>query len=175
MSVVLRSVAIALPISFSKMSDKTSSSVGPRSFETISEEDLASPWDELLGNSKSPVPTIIKTNASSSTICKDELLPQPRVLDAEANKLTRSKSLNQRRNSSGLLNSIPKSLRLSLRGVRSEPSSVKDVPTTRNDSSLNLLLRWVFFKLSLVSKLCFEPNSYKIIGNIYEWLSRKWR
>ncbi|XP_063825022.1 G protein-activated inward rectifier potassium channel 3 isoform X2 [Ostrinia nubilalis] len=124
------------------MSDKTSSSVGPRSFETISEEDLASPWDELLGNSKSPVPTIIKTNASSSTICKEEVSSHPRVLDVEANKLTRSKSLNQRRNSSGLLNSIPRQLRLSLRGVRSEPSSVKDVPTTRNDSSLNLLLRY---------------------------------
>lgn len=140
---VLRSVALAIIyLSISKMSDKTSSSVGPRSFETISEEDLASPWDELLGNHK-PVPTIIKTNASSSTICKEEVSSHPQVLDVEANKLTRSKSLNQRRNSSGLLNSIPKQLRLSLRGVRSEPSSVKDVPTTRNDSSLNLLLRWV--------------------------------
>jgi hypothetical protein len=121
------------------MSDKTSSSVGPRSFETISEEDLASPWDELLVKEKT-VPTIIKTNASSSTISK-EVSTHPRVGDVEANKLTRSKSLNQRRSSSGIFNSIPRQLRLSLRGVRSEPSSVKDVPTTRNDSSLNLLLR----------------------------------
>lgn len=124
------------------MSDKTSSSVGPRSFETISEEDLASPWEKLLDEVKTAVPTIIKTNASSTTICRsgEEVSVHPRA-DLEANKLTRSKSLNQRRNSSGLLSSIPRQLRLSLRGVRSEPSSVKDVPTTRNDSSLNLLLR----------------------------------
>lgn len=125
------------------MSDKTSSSVGPRSFETISEEDLASPWDNLLGDVKATVPTITKTNASSTTISRsgEEVSNTPRV-DLEANKLTRSKSLNQRRNSSnGLLSSIPRQLRLSLRGVRSEPSSVKDVPTTRNDSALNLLLR----------------------------------
>ncbi|KAG6454496.1 G protein-activated inward rectifier potassium channel 3 isoform X2 [Manduca sexta] len=127
------------------MSDKTSSSVGPRSFETISEEDLASPWEKLLDEVKTAVPTIIKTNASSTTISRsgEEVSPHPRVVDLEANKLTRSKSLNQRRNSSnGLLSSIPRQLRLSLRGVRSEPSSVKDVPTTRNDSSLNLLLRY---------------------------------
>ncbi|XP_026317812.1 G protein-activated inward rectifier potassium channel 3-like isoform X2 [Hyposmocoma kahamanoa] len=123
------------------MSDKTSSSVGPRSFETISEEDLASPWEKLLGDVKHAVPSIVKTNASSTTI--EEVSGHPQVLDLEANKLTRSKSLNQRRNSSnGLLSSIPRQLRLSLRGVRSEPSSVKDVPTTRNDSSLNLLLRY---------------------------------
>lgn len=122
------------------MSDKTSSSVGPRSFETISEEDLASPWEKLLGDVKHAVPSIVKTNASSTTI--EEVSGHPQVVDLEANKLTRSKSLNQRRNSSnGLLSSIPRQLRLSLRGVRSEPSSVKDVPTTRNDSSLNLLLR----------------------------------
>lgn len=129
-----------------KMSDKTSSSVGPRSFETISEEDLASPWEKLLGEVKTAVPTIIKTNVSSTTIsrCGEEVSTNPQAEDLEGNKLTRSKSLNQRRNSSnGLLSSIPKQLRLSLRGVRSEPSSVKDVPTTRNDSSLNLLLRWV--------------------------------
>ncbi|XP_049869048.1 G protein-activated inward rectifier potassium channel 3-like isoform X2 [Pectinophora gossypiella] len=124
-----------------KMSDKTSSSVGPRSFETISEEDLASPWEKLLGDVKHAVPTIVKTNASSTTI--EEVSPHPQAMDLEASKLTRSKSLNQRRNSSnGLLSSIPRGLRLSLRGVRSEPSSVKDVPTTRNDSSLNLLLRY---------------------------------
>ncbi|XP_026724911.1 G protein-activated inward rectifier potassium channel 3-like isoform X1 [Trichoplusia ni] len=127
------------------MSDKTSSSVGPRSFETISEEDLASPWEKLLGEVKTAVPTIIKTNVSSTTIsrCGEEVSTNPQAEDLEGNKLTRSKSLNQRRNSSnGLLSSIPKQLRLSLRGVRSEPSSVKDVPTTRNDSSLNLLLRY---------------------------------
>ncbi|CAG9786096.1 unnamed protein product [Diatraea saccharalis] len=125
------------------MSDKTSSSVGPRSFETISEEDLASPWDELLVKEKS-IPTIIKTDASCSTICRsgEEVSSHPRVDLEAANKLTRSKSLNQRRNSSGLLSSIPRQLRLSLRGVRSEPSSVKDIPTTRNDSSFNLLLRY---------------------------------
>lgn len=122
------------------MSDKTSSSVGPRSFETISEEDLASPWEKLLGEVKTAVPTIIKTNVSDATI--EEVSTNPQAVDLEGNKLTRSKSLNQRRNSSGLLSSIPKQLRLSLRGVRSEPSSVKDVPTTRNDSSLNLLLRY---------------------------------
>ncbi|KAF9815373.1 hypothetical protein SFRURICE_011525 [Spodoptera frugiperda] len=126
------------------MSDKTSSSVGPRSFETISEEDLtASPWEKLLGEVNTAVPTIIKTNVSSTTISRsgEEVSKNPRAEDLEANKLTRSKSLNQRRNSSGLLSTIPRQLRLSLRGVRSEPSSVKDVPTTRNDSSLNLLLR----------------------------------
>lgn len=126
------------------MSDKTSSSVGPRSFETISEEDLASPWEKLLDEVKTAVPTIIKTNASSTTISRngEEVPPISKAVDLEASKLTRSKSLNQRRNSSsGLLSSIPRQLRLSLRGVRSEPSSVKDVPTTRNDSSLNLLLR----------------------------------
>ncbi|KAL4704217.1 hypothetical protein ACJJTC_011843 [Scirpophaga incertulas] len=122
------------------MSDKTSSSIGPRSFETISEEDISSPWDELLVKEKT-VPTIIKTDASNSTlVCQDA--PNSRAVDLEANKLTRSKSLNQTRNNSGLLNSFPRQLRLSLRGVRSEPSSVKDVPTTRNDSSLNLLLRY---------------------------------
>ncbi|KAJ8728220.1 hypothetical protein PYW08_016605 [Mythimna loreyi] len=128
------------------MSDKTSSSVGPRSFETISEEDLsASPWEKLLGEVNTAVPTIIKTNVSSTTIsrCGEEVSPNPHAdVDLEENKLTRSKSLNQRRNSSGLLASIPRQLRNSLRGVRSEPSSVKDVPTTRNDSSLNLLLRY---------------------------------
>ncbi|CAH2106286.1 unnamed protein product [Euphydryas editha] len=124
------------------MSDKTSSSVGPRSFETISEEDGESPWEKLLGDVKAAVPTIIKTDASSATISRsgDEVAVTP-IVDLEANKLTRSKSLNQRRNSSGLLSSIPRQLRLSLRGVRSEPSSVKDIPTTRNDSALNLLLR----------------------------------
>ncbi|XP_035433076.1 G protein-activated inward rectifier potassium channel 3 isoform X1 [Spodoptera frugiperda] len=127
------------------MSDKTSSSVGPRSFETISEEDLtASPWEKLLGEVNTAVPTIIKTNVSSTTISRsgEEVSKNPQAEDLEANKLTRSKSLNQRRNSSGLLSTIPRQLRLSLRGVRSEPSSVKDVPTTRNDSSLNLLLRY---------------------------------
>ncbi|XP_050345907.1 G protein-activated inward rectifier potassium channel 3-like isoform X1 [Nymphalis io] len=124
------------------MSDKTSSSVGPRSFETISEEDGESPWEKLLGDVNSAVPTIIKTNASSATISRSgDEVAVPSV-DLEANKLTRSKSLNQRRNSSGLLSSIPRQLRLSLRGVRSEPSSVKDIPTTRNDSALNLLLRY---------------------------------
>ncbi|XP_047529345.1 inward rectifier potassium channel 4-like isoform X4 [Vanessa atalanta] len=124
------------------MSDKTSSSVGPRSFETISEEDGESPWDKLLGDVNSAVPTIIKTNASSATISRSgDEVAVPSV-DLEANKLIRSKSLNQRRNSSGLLSSIPRQLRLSLRGVRSEPSSVKDIPTTRNDSALNLLLRY---------------------------------
>ncbi|XP_039754586.1 G protein-activated inward rectifier potassium channel 3 isoform X1 [Pararge aegeria] len=125
------------------MSDKTTSSVGPRSFETISEEDGESPWEKLLGDVNSAVPTIIKTNASTATISKsgDEVALPPGI-DLEANKLTRSKSLNQRRNSSGLLSTIPRQLRLSLRGVRSEPSSVKDVPTTRNDSALNLLLRY---------------------------------
>ncbi|RVE44090.1 hypothetical protein evm_011256, partial [Chilo suppressalis] len=124
------------------MSDKTSSTVGLRSFETISEEDIASPWDELLVKEKS-IPTIIKTDASCETICRNgDVSSHPRVSDLEANKLTRSKSLNQRRNSSGLLSSIPRQLRLSLRGVRSEPSSVKDIPTTRNDSSFNLLLRY---------------------------------
>ncbi|CAG9584740.1 unnamed protein product [Danaus chrysippus] len=124
-----------------KMSDKTSSSLGPRSIETISEEEGESPWERLLEDVKA-VPTIIKTNASSTTICKsgDEVVI-PSVADLEANKLTRSRSLNQRRNSSGLLSTIPRQLRLSLRGVRSEPSSVKDVPTTRNDSALNLFLR----------------------------------
>ncbi|KAM3961082.1 LOW QUALITY PROTEIN: G protein-activated inward rectifier potassium channel 3 [Aphomia sociella] len=126
-----------------KMSDKTSSSVGPRSFETISEEDFGSPFEKLLGDVSTAVPTIIKTNASSTTVSKEEVSSHPGAVDLEANKLTRSKSLNQRRNSSnGLLSSIPRQLRLSLRGVRSEPSSVKDVPTTRNDSSLNLLLRY---------------------------------
>lgn len=128
-----------------KMSDKTSSSVGPRSFETISEEDLtASPWEKLLGEVNTAVPTIIKTNVSSTTISRsgEEVSKNPQAEDLEANKLTRSKSLNQRRNSSGLLSTFPRQLRLSLRGVRSEPSSVKDVPTTRNDSSLNLLLRY---------------------------------
>ncbi|CAH0701152.1 unnamed protein product [Spodoptera exigua] len=127
------------------MSDKTSSSVGPRSFETISEEDLtASPWEKLLGEVNTAVPTIIKTNVSSTTISRsgEEVSKNPQAEDLEANKLTRSKSLNQRRNSSGLLSTFPRQLRLSLRGVRSEPSSVKDVPTTRNDSSLNLLLRY---------------------------------
>ncbi|XP_014361476.2 G protein-activated inward rectifier potassium channel 3 isoform X2 [Papilio machaon] len=124
------------------MSDKTSSSVGPRSFETISEEDVESPWEKLLGEMKTAVPTIIKTDASSATICKDDVSVNPQILDIESNKLTRSKSLNQRRNSSGLLSNIPRQLRLSLRGVRSEPSSVKDVPTTRNDSSLNLFLKY---------------------------------
>lgn len=127
------------------MSDKTTSSVGPRSFETISEEDMDSPWDKLLGDEKPAIPTIIKTNASSTTISAggggEEVSLNPQAVDLEASKLTRSKSLNQRRNSSGLLNSIPRQLRLSLRGVRSEPSSVKDVPTNRNDSSLNLFLR----------------------------------
>ncbi|XP_047024198.1 G protein-activated inward rectifier potassium channel 3-like isoform X2 [Helicoverpa zea] len=127
------------------MSDKTCSSVGPRSFETISEEDLtASPWEKLLGEVNTAVPTIIKTNVSSTTISRsgEEVSVNPQAEDLEANKLTRSKSLNQRRNSSGLLSTIPRQLRLSLRGVRSEPSSVKDVPATRNDSSLNLLLRY---------------------------------
>ncbi|XP_072931920.1 ATP-sensitive inward rectifier potassium channel 12 isoform X3 [Epargyreus clarus] len=127
------------------MSDKTSSSIGPRSFETISEEDVEweKPWDKLLDDVKTAVPTIIKTNASSASILRSEdAASTARVSDLEANKLTRSKSLNQRRNSNGLLGSIPRQLRLSLRGVRSEPSSVKDVPTTRNDSSLNLLLRY---------------------------------
>lgn len=136
---VLRSAAFLCLLVFN-MSDKTSSSVGPRSFETISEEDLASPWEKLLGEVKTAVPTIIKTDVSSTTI--EEVSAHPQAVDLEGSKLTRSKSLNQRRNSShGLLSSIPKQLRLSLRGVRSEPSSVKDVPTTRNDSSLNLLLR----------------------------------
>lgn len=144
---VLRSVAFPYLLVL-KMSDKTSSSVGPRSFETISEEDLESPWEKLLGEVKTAVPTIIKTNVSSTTI--EEVSTHPQAEDLEGNKLTRSKSLNQRRNSSnGLLSSIPRQLRLSLRGVRSEPSSVKDVPTTRNDSSLNLLLRWVLFILSI--------------------------
>lgn len=131
-------------LSVFKMSDKTSSSVGPRSFETISEEDVTSPWEKLLDDVNTAVPTIIKTNASSATISRsgEEVSTHPRVVDLEANKLTRSKSLNQRRNSSGLLSSIPRQLRLSLRGVRSEPSSVKDVPTTRNDSALNLLLKY---------------------------------
>ncbi|XP_059046981.1 G protein-activated inward rectifier potassium channel 3-like isoform X1 [Achroia grisella] len=126
------------------MSDKTTSSVGPRSFETISEEDFGSPFEKLLGDVKSTVPTIIKTNATNAIVSKDEVSSHPRVTDLEANKLTRSKSWRDpRRNSSnGLLSSIPRQLRLSLRGVRSEPSSVKDVPTTRNDSSLNLLLRY---------------------------------
>lgn len=127
------------------MSDKTSSSVGPRSFETISEEDLtASPWEKLLGEVNTAVPTIIKSNASCTTICPsgEEVSANPQAeVDLEGNKLKRSKSLNQRRNSSGLLSSIPRQLRNSLRGVRSEPSSVKNIPTTRNDSSLNLLLR----------------------------------
>ncbi|XP_073945437.1 G protein-activated inward rectifier potassium channel 3-like isoform X4 [Choristoneura fumiferana] len=125
------------------MSDKTTSSVGPRSFETISEEDIASPWEKLLGDEKA-IPTIIKTEASSTTVSHcGEVSLHPQAVDLESNKLTRSKSLNQRRNSSfGLLGSIPRQLRNSLRGVHSEPSSVKDVPTTRNDSSLNLLLRY---------------------------------
>lgn len=122
------------------MSDKTCSSVGPRSFETISEEDLASPWEKLLGDDQTAIPTIVKTNASSTTSkSQDEVSPPGE--DLESGKLTRSKSLNQRRNSSGLLASIPRQLRNSLRGVRSEPSSVKDVPTTRNDSSFNLFLK----------------------------------
>lgn len=131
--------SLSLPVI--KMSDKTCSSVGPRSFETISEEDLASPWEKLLGD-QTPIPTIVKTNASSTTISKsqDEMSPI-QGQDLESGKLTRSKSLNQRRNSSGLLASIPRQLRNSLRGVRSEPSSVKDVPTTRNDSSFNLFLK----------------------------------
>ncbi|XP_026750007.1 G protein-activated inward rectifier potassium channel 3-like isoform X1 [Galleria mellonella] len=126
------------------MSDKTTSSVGPRSFETISEEDFGSPFEKLLGDVKPPVPTVIKTNTSNAIVSKDEVSSHPRVMDLEASKLTRSKSWrDQRRSSSnGLLSSIPRQLRLSLRGVRSEPSSVKDVPTTRNDSSLNLLLRY---------------------------------
>lgn len=126
------------------MSDKTTSSVGPRSFETISEEDGESPWERLLGDVKAAVPTIIKTDASNGTIPRSGTeVTLPAGIDLEANKLTRSKSLNQRRNSSGLLSTIPRQLRLSLRGVRSEPSSVKDVPiaTNRNDSALNLLLR----------------------------------
>lgn len=139
---MLRSFILSM-LSVFKMSDKTSSSVGPRSFETISEEDVTSPWEKLLDDVNTAVPTIIKTNASSATISRsgEEVSTHPRVVDLEANKLTRSKSLNQRRNSSGLLSSIPRQLRLSLRGVRSEPSSVKDVPTTRNDSALNLLLK----------------------------------
>ncbi|XP_061713603.1 ATP-sensitive inward rectifier potassium channel 12-like isoform X1 [Cydia pomonella] len=130
------------------MSDKTTSSVGPRSFETISEEDGqdGSPWDKLLGEEKSAVPIIIKTEASSTTSRSgEEVSLHPQAIDLESNKLTRSKSLvQQRRNSSGLLAAIPRQLRnsFSLRGVHSEPSSVKDVPTTRNDSSLNLLLRY---------------------------------
>lgn len=124
-----------------KMSDKTCSSVGPRSFETISEEDLASPWEKLLGDVQTAIPTIVKTNASSTTISKSQDEVSPPSEDMESGKLTRSKSLNQRRNSSGLLASIPRQLRNSLRGVRSEPSSVKDVPTTRNDSSFNLFLK----------------------------------
>ncbi|XP_063618359.1 ATP-sensitive inward rectifier potassium channel 12-like isoform X4 [Cydia splendana] len=130
------------------MSDKTTSSVGPRSFETISEEDGqdGSPWDKLLGDEKSTVPIIIKTEASSTTSRSgEEVSLHPQAIDLESNKLTRSKSLvHQRRNSSGLLAAIPRQLRnsFSLRGVHSEPSSVKDVPTTRNDSSLNLLLRY---------------------------------
>ncbi|XP_060802740.1 G protein-activated inward rectifier potassium channel 3 isoform X3 [Amyelois transitella] len=126
------------------MSDRTTSSVGPRSFETISEEDFASPFEKLLGDVLPVVPTIVKTNASSTTVSKlgEEVSTHPGA-DLEANKLTRSKSLNQRRNSSnGLLSSFPRQLRLSLRGVRSEPSSVKDIPTTRNDSALNLLLKY---------------------------------
>jgi hypothetical protein len=129
------------------MSDKTTSSVGPRSFETISEEETGSPWDKLLGDEKNTVPIIIKTEASSTTSRSgEEVSLHPQAMDLESSKLTRSKSLvNQRRNSSGLLASIPRQLRNSLRGVHSEPSSVKDVPTTRNDSSLNLLLRWVIW------------------------------
>ncbi|XP_045516174.1 G protein-activated inward rectifier potassium channel 3-like isoform X2 [Pieris brassicae] len=122
------------------MSDKTSSSVGPRSFETISEEDGESPWDKLLGDVKAAVPTIITTNPSTATMSPSGDVSPPRV-DLES-ALTRSKSLNQRRNSSGLLATIPKQLRLSLRGVRSEPSSVKDAPTSRNESALNLLLKY---------------------------------
>lgn len=122
----------------SKMSDKTSSSAGPRSIETISEEDLASPWDNLLGDVKTDIPTIIKTTVSSTTM---EISSNP-TADLEANQLSRSKSLrDHRRNSSGLLSSIPRQLRLSLRGVKSEPSG-KVVPTTRQDSSLNLFLRY---------------------------------
>ncbi|XP_038211768.1 ATP-sensitive inward rectifier potassium channel 12 isoform X1 [Zerene cesonia] len=124
------------------MSDKTSSSVGPRSFETISEEDGESPWEKLLGDVKAAVPTIITTNASNGTMSPSAGDASPPRMDVESNKLTRSKSLNQRRNSSGLLSTIPRQLRLSLRGVRSEPSSVKDVPTTRNESALNLLLKY---------------------------------
>lgn len=156
---MLRSVVFALyPFKFFKMSDKTSSSVGPRSFETISEEDFASPFEKLLGDVTTVVPTIVKTNASSTTVsrCGEEVSSHPRAVDLEANKLTRSKSLNQRRNSSnGLLSSIPRQLRLSLRGVRSEPSSVKDVPTTRNDSALNLLLRYVKFYLTKQCKTIY--------------------
>ncbi|CAF4823137.1 unnamed protein product [Pieris macdunnoughi] len=122
------------------MSDKTSSSVGPRSFETISEEDGESPWDKLLGDVKAAVPTIITTNPSTATMSPSGDVSPPRV-DVES-ALTRSKSLNQRRNSSGLLATFPKQLRLSLRGVRSEPSSVKDAPTSRNESALNLLLKY---------------------------------
>ncbi|XP_050684428.1 G protein-activated inward rectifier potassium channel 3-like isoform X2 [Leptidea sinapis] len=122
------------------MSDKTSSSIGPRSFETISEEDGESPWEKLLGDT--PVPTIIKTNASSTTISPTAGDASPPRIDGESNQLSRSKSLNQRRNSSGLLSSLPRQLRLSLRGVRSEPSSVKDAPTSRNESALNLLLKY---------------------------------
>ncbi|XP_022113547.1 G protein-activated inward rectifier potassium channel 3 isoform X1 [Pieris rapae] len=122
------------------MSDKTSSSVGPRSFETISEEDGESPWDKLLGDVKAAVPTIITTNPSTATMSPSGDVSPPRV-DLES-ALTRSKSLNHRRNSSGLLATIPKQLKLSLRGVRSEPSSVKDAPTSRNESALNLLLKY---------------------------------
>ncbi|XP_045497048.1 G protein-activated inward rectifier potassium channel 3 isoform X3 [Colias croceus] len=124
------------------MSDKTTSSVGPRSFETISEEDGESPWEKLLGDVNAAVPTIITTNASNGTMAPSAGDASPPRLDVESNKLTRSKSLNQRRNSSGLLSTFPRQLRLSLRGVRSEPSSVKDVPTTRNESALNLLLKY---------------------------------
>ncbi|XP_047504654.1 G protein-activated inward rectifier potassium channel 3 isoform X1 [Pieris napi] len=122
------------------MSDKTTSSVGPRSFETISEEDGESPWDKLLGDVQAAVPTIITTNPSTATMSPSGDVSPPRV-DVES-ALTRSKSLNQRRNSSGLLATFPKQLRLSLRGVRSEPSSVKDAPTSRNESALNLLLKY---------------------------------
>ncbi|XP_041978729.1 G protein-activated inward rectifier potassium channel 3-like isoform X2 [Aricia agestis] len=109
------------------MSDKTSSSVGPRSFETISEEDGDSIFEKLIDTKA--VPTIIKTEV-------------PQQLALEESKLSRSKSLNQRRNSSGLLSTFNRQLRQSLRGVRSEPSSVKDAPTSRNDSALNLLYRY---------------------------------
>ena len=122
------------------MSDKTTSSVSPRSFETISEEDGEAPWEKLLGDVKTAIPTIIKTEASSAATSRSEVIADTPCVDLEANKLTRSKSLNQRRNSSGLLGSFTRQLRHSLRGVRSEPSSVKDIPTTRNDSALSLAL-----------------------------------
>lgn len=123
------------------MSDKTTSSVSPRSFETISEEDGEAPWDKLLGDVNTAIPTIIKTDASSAATSRSgDVVAVTPCVDLEANKLIRSKSLNQRRNSSGLLGTFTRQLRHSLRGVRSEPSSVKDIPTTRNDSALSLAL-----------------------------------